>query len=169
MTVEVFKTFLHNTLLEVFPDVEVQVDVTDEFGNVVVVDSGNIMTKVEVRDNATLNSAVTIANQSYSALISNKPAKAVVRFDAQTFQLKTALCHVYEYVLQDDAILHALSLQTMSLSENQVFDNYYRLLQMEREDLEKMRKEFLDEVKDKEDDSKNLGVMLYHRYPRGRR
>lgn len=72
-------------------------------------------------------------------------------------------------MLQDHALLHALSLQTMSLSENQVFDNYYQLLKAEREELEEMRKEALDEIKDKEDDVKNMGVMLYHRFPRNPR
>lgn len=157
MTVETLKAFLHSTVLEVFPDSEVED--TDEDGNSIV----------KKENNATLQAAVENANQAYSALVSNKPKKAVVRFDSQTFQLKTALCHIYKFILQDDATLHALSLETMSLSEEQVFDNYFRLLELEKEELEAMRKEFLDEIKDKEEDVKNQGVMLYHRYPARRR
>lgn len=159
MTVEDFKPFINAILLEQFPDVETTVPGENE---------GDLETK-ETKNNPTLEAAVSIANQSYSALVSKVPAKAVVRFDSLTFQVKTALCHIYENVLQDKAILHALSLSSMSLSENQVFDNYYRLLQAEREELAKMRKELLDEIDKKDEDSKNLGVMLYHRYPQHRK
>ena len=159
MTVDVLKNFINPTLLEQFPDGEKRVPSEIE-------GEPDIVT---TEPNATLKSAVEVANQSYSALTARMPAKAVVRFDSHSFQLKTALCFIYEYVLQDHALLHALSLQTMSLSENQVFDNYYQLLKAEREELEEMRKEALDEIKDKEDDVKNMGVMLYHRFPRNPR
>ena len=141
LDVNMFKNFLHDTLLEQFPD-----------------ENGN--------PNKTLVSAVEVAIQEFNALTAMIPNRAIVRFDSDTFQLRVALCYVYEYVLQDHAILHALSLQTMSLSENQVFDNYFRLLQMEKEEIEKMKKQLLDEIKDKEDDNKRYGVLLYHRFPR---
>ena len=157
LTVETFKTFIHGTLLEQFPDIETTTTETVD---------GEEKEVTTTTPNPTLVSAVDVANQSYNTLTSNIPKKAIVRFDSQTFQVKTALCHVYEYVLQDHAILHSLSLQTMSLSENQVFDNYFQLLKAEREELADMRKELLEEIDDKEEDSKNLGVMLYHRYPR---
>lgn len=154
LTVDVFKTFINATLLDQFPDVETKVPSED-----------GTTEEVKTEPNSTLKSAVQVANQSYNSLTSNLPSRAVVRFDSLTYQVKSALCHVYEFVLQDHATLHALSLQTMSLSENQVFDNYYKLLEAEREELADMRKELLDEIADKEEDSKNLGVMLYHRYP----
>lgn len=156
MTVELLKNFINATLLEQFPDKETKTSSEVE-------GEPDIIT---TEPNATLSSAVEVANQSYSALTARMPSKAVIRFDSQTFQLKTALCHVYEYVLQDKAILHNLSLQTMGLSEEQVFSNYFQLLRAEREELEQMRKEALDEIKDKEEDVKNMGAMLYHRYPR---
>lgn len=159
MTVESFKPFINATLLEQFPDVEKKTPGENEGDPEVVT----------YEPNATLKSAVSVANQSYASLTSNLPAKVVVRFDSLTFQVKTALCHVYEFVLQDHATLHALSLQSMSLSENQVFDNYYQLLKAEREELADMRKELLDEIDDKEEDAKHLGAMLYHKFPTSRR
>lgn len=156
MTVETFKNFINPTLLEHFPDIEKRVPSEME-------GESDIITTMP---NPTLSAAVEVANQSYSALMAVLPSKAVIRFDSHSFQLKTALCHIYEYVLQDHALLHALSLQTMSLSENQIFDNYYQLLKAEREELESMRKEALAEISDKEDNVKNMGVMLYHRFPK---
>ena len=156
MTVDTFKLFLNSTLLEQFPDVENPSE-DAQYGE-------PPLTTIE--PNPTIKNAVEVANKSYSALIARMPTKAVVRFDSDTFCLKTALCFIYEYVLQDHAMLHSLSLQTMSLSEDQIFNNYFALLKAEREDLNEMRKEALKEIEDKETDTKNQGVMLFHRYPR---
>lgn len=153
LTVEEFKTFLHSTLMEQFPDVEITGD--DD--------------TTTTEPNATLISAVSVANQAYNSLTGYLPARAVVRFDSLSFQIKSALCFVYEYVLQDHGILHALSLQNMSLSEGEIFDNYFQLLKAERDELAAMRKELLDEIDKKDSDIKNQGVMLFHRYPRSNR
>lgn len=148
-TVDVLKTFMHNTLLEQFPDAT---DVVDD---------------VEVsKPNATLESAVLVANSSYNSLTANLPTKVVVRFDSLSYQVKTALVHVYTYVMQDHAILHSLSMGSMSLSENQVFEHYLALRDAEQKDLDEMRKELLDEIDKKDEQSKHYGAMLYHKIGR---
>lgn len=147
LTVDVLKTFMHETILEVFPDGET------------VVDGETVKT-----NNTTLENAVKVAIQNYNNLTSKLPANAVVRFDSESYQLKLALIHVYNYILQDNATLHSLSLSSMSLSENQVFEHYLALRNAEQEEVNAMKKELLDEIKDKEEDAKYNGVMLYHRY-----
>ena len=149
LTIDDFISFIHPTLLNAIIEVN-----TPDGGNPPNADELKLFIK-----------AIEKSNKRYNSLTSNMPAKATIRFDSDTYQLKVALCNIYEYVLQDDALLHALSLQSMSLSENQVFDNYFQLLKLEREEIEDMEKKLLDEIKDKEDDVKNMGVLLYHRYP----
>lgn len=147
LTVETLKSFMHSTLLETFPDTTEVID-------------GRETTKA----NATLTSAVLVANQNYNTLVSDKPTRAIVRFDALSYQIKIALIFIYEYIMQDSALLHSLSLSSMSLSENQVFEHYLALRSAEQSEVDAMRKEFLEEVKDKEDDEKYHGIKLYHRY-----
>jgi len=149
LTVDTFVSFLHPTLQNAIIEVNTQEDEDPP----IITDIGLVINAVEK------------ANKRYNKLTANMPKKANVRFDSETFQVKVALCDVYEYVLHDHALLHALSLQTMSLSENQVFDNYFRLLQAERDEIADMEKKLLDEIKDKEDDAENMGVLLYHRFP----
>lgn len=150
LTVEEFKSYIHPTLMEAI--IEVNTPEDEE--------------APEPESIALFQRAVEKANKRYNKLTANMPKNANVRFDSETFQVKVALCDVYEYVLQDHALLHALSLQTMSLSENQVFDNYYQLLKAERDEIKDMEKELLDEIKDKENKADNMGVLLYHQFPR---
>lgn len=154
LTIDEFVSFIHPTLLNAIIEVNTKED--DE-------------EPPKPEEIGLFSKAVEKSNKRYNSLTSNMPSRATIRFDSETYQLKVALCDVYEYVLQDHALLHALSLQTMSLSENQVFDNYYQLLKAEREEIDEMEKKLLDEIKDKESNVKNLGVVLYHRYPQGGR
>lgn len=147
LTVKQLKTFIHPTLLEQFEDI------------IEIVENKEI-----IKDNETLVSSVEIAIKNYNSLVSNKPEDAIVRFDSETYQVKIALIHIYDYVLHDTAMLHSLALSGMSLSEDQVFQHYLALKEMEQKEVNEMRKEFLDEVKAKEDDTNYNGVMLYHRY-----
>lgn len=132
---ETLKAFMHPALLDSFPE-----------------DEGE--------QNVTLKAAVTVAIQRYNALTSRLPDGAVVRFDSVTFALKEALCHIYVFILHDVSYLTAITLTGLGLSENQVYDHFKALLDMERKELKDMREELLDEIERVE--SRYAGVLLYH-------
>lgn len=114
--------------------------------------------------NATLEAAITVAIQSYNSLTASLPEKVRVRFDSITFMLKAAFVQIYTFILHDASYLTAITLTGLGLREDQVYDHFFALLQLERKDVDEMRKELLDEI-DK-DDSNHGGVVVYHRYPR---
>lgn len=133
------KAFMHPALLDSFPEGE------------------------NGEENATMKAAITVAIQRYNALTSRMPEKAVVRFDSVSFQLKTAFCHIYEFILHDTGYLTSITLTGLGISENQVWEHFKALLDMELEELEKMKKDLLAEIEDKEDSSYG-GVVLYHSF-----
>ncbi len=149
-TVETLKAFMHTSLLENFPDTTTE----NEDGS------------ITVNDNATLSNAVRVANLNYNSLTGEKPKDAVIRFDNETYCLKVALIHIYDYVLHDNALLHNISISNMGISEQQVFEHFLSLKEMEQKDVNEMREQFLEEVKDKEVNSKYAPVMLHHVYGR---
>lgn len=134
------KAFMHPALLDSFPEEE-----------------------GEGGENPTLKAAIIVSIQRYNALTSRMPEKAVVRFDSVSFQLKTAFCHIYEFILHDTGYLTAITLTGLGISENQVWEHFKALLDMELEELEKMKKDLLAEIEDKEDESYG-GVVLYHSF-----
>lgn len=143
LSYDTLKAFMHPALLESFEEGE------------------------DGEHNATLDAAVTVAIQNYNTLTSNLPAKVTIRFDGVTFALKVALCHIYVFILHDTSYLSAITLTGLGLSENQVYDHFFRLLELERSDIEAMRKELLAEI-DKLD-SRYGGVILYHGAAKGSR
>lgn len=149
LTVNTLKAFMHSTLLENFPDTQTTVD-----------------GQTTNTPNNTLTNAVEIANQNYNTLTGSLPPKVVVRFDSLSYQVKIALVHVYNYVMQDKALLHNLSLTGLGISEDEVFEHFLALREAEQKEINDMRKELLDEIKDKDEDSQRYGAVIYQKYGR---
>lgn len=116
--------------------------------------------EVDGEQNVTLAAAVKVAVKNYNSLTGNLPDKVVVRFDGITYSLKMALCHIYVFILHDTSYLTAITLTGLGLSENQVYDHFFKLLQAEREDLKDMRDELLKAIEKQE--SRYGGVIVYH-------
>lgn len=150
---ETLKAFMHPSLLDSFPDNTPP----DGIGEGEEFDI----------QNPTLKASIIVATQMYNALTASLPEGAVVRFDSVTFMLKIAFCHIYEFILHDVSYLTAITLTGLGISENQVWEHFKALLDMERKDIEDMKQDLLDEIADKENKANFAGVFLWHGRPSG--
>lgn len=113
MNVETFKLFIHDSLLESFPNDDL------------------------------FEKALYLANKDYENLVSKIPDKQVVPFDQEVFILKRAIIFVYDNILQGKCELKDITLTGLGISEDQVFDHFNTLRNQENADLQLMRSEVL--------------------------
>ena len=79
---------------------------------------------------------------------------------------------MYKWLLQNKAVLRDINLSGLGIPKSQVFDHFYKLLEMEKQEYDDMRKEALDELKRKQDYEANgqsgRGFMRYNAPNRSR-
>lgn len=73
-----------------------------------------------------------------------------IRFDADVYILKRAFIAMYSWILQNKSFLRDLNLNGMEIPKSQIYDHFLALLNSEKDDLEQMRSEALDELKRKQ-------------------
>lgn len=64
-------------------------------------------------------------------------------FDIDTYTIKRALIHIYDYILQNRAELTSLGVDVLNLNDDQVFTHFNDLRNQEDECIHKMRDEAL--------------------------
>lgn len=95
-----------------------------------------------------------------------------VRFSQDVYTLKSAMMAMYKWILQNKAVLRDINLTGLGIPKSQVFEHFYKLLEMEREEYEAMRKEAMDELERKQDYEANgqsgKGFVRYSKPNRSR-
>lgn len=74
-----------------------------------------------------------------------------VRFSQDVYILKSAMMAMYKWLLQNKAVLRDINLTGLGVPKSQVFDHFYKLLEMEKEEYDAMREEAMEELKRKQD------------------
>lgn len=95
-----------------------------------------------------------------------------VRFSQDVYILKSAMMAMYKWLLQNKAVLRDINLTGLGVPKSQVFDHFYKLLEMEKEEYNAMREEAMEELKRKQDYEANgqsgKGFLRYNAPNRSR-
>lgn len=95
-----------------------------------------------------------------------------VRFSQDVYILKSAMMAMYKWLLQNKAVLRDINLTGLGVPKSQVFDHFYKLLEMEKEEYDAMREEAMEELKRKQDYEANgqsgKGFLRYNTPNRSR-
>jgi hypothetical protein len=96
--------------------------------------------------NTLTNSLQLAKNEAYSFSQSLSKSGMQVRYDAETYTLKSALIHVYNWILQNKANMKNMSLTGLSLSNSDIFEHFLKLRDAEKQEIEDMRNEAYNEM-----------------------
>lgn len=96
---------------------------------------------------AALKNFYEVGQRDYSAFATTLANAGVpVRFDADVYILKVAFIAMYKWILHNKAFIRDINLTGIGIPKSQVYDHFLKLLQLEQEDLESLRKEAMDEL-----------------------
>lgn len=109
------ETFIHPSLVAVLVDAE---------GNYPIIDN-----------------SFGIAYNEANQLVSNLPLEFKFIFDVDVFTLKRAMVYIYNYILQNKAVLTNLDVKGLSIKDGDIFAHFKMLRDEEMSDLDSMRKE----------------------------
>lgn len=74
-----------------------------------------------------------------------------IRFSQDVYILKSSMMAMYKWLLQNKAVLRDINLSALGIPKSQIFEHFYKLLELEKEEYEKMREEAMEELKRKQD------------------
>lgn len=129
---------------------------------------------IESRDySQALKNFWTIGEGDYSTFASSLRDYGVpVRFSQDVYILKSSMMAMYKWLLQNKAVLRDINLTGLGIPKSQVFEHFYKLLEMEKEEYDKMREEAMEELKRKQDYEANgqsgKGFLRYNTPNRSR-
>lgn len=114
---------------------------------------------------STLSNALEMGQKDARALVTSlKQNDIPVRFDEETYALKSALIYVYTTILQKKATKKKLSVPGVSISSEQEFDHYKELVKLLKDDLEQIREDAYQDITDEANKgTKGGGLQLFHR------
>lgn len=114
---------------------------------------------------STLSNALAMGERDAKALVTSlKQNDLPVRFDQETYALKSALIYVYTTILQQKASKKKISVPGVSISSEQEFEHYRDLIKLLKDDLEAIRSDAYKDITDQSNKGTSGGGMkLNHR------
>lgn len=121
--------------------------------------------KITYNFESTLSNALAMGTKDAKALVTSlKQNDLPVRFDQETYALKSALIYVYTTILQKKASKKKISVPGVSISSEQEFEHYRDLIKLLKDDLEAIRADAYKDITDQSNKgTSGGGMMLNHR------
>lgn len=110
----------------VHPDIVKALTVTDEGG---------------VGTSQAMEQSFRVAQNEAKSFVECLPLSFRGMFDVDTYTIKRALIHIYDYILQNRAELTSLGVDVLNLNDDQVFTHFNDLRNQEDDCIHKMREE----------------------------
>lgn len=137
-----------------------------------VLNDGTKLTITKEDRRAALQNFYDVGARDYAVFAKTLAAYEVpVRFDSDVYILKVAFIAMYKWILHNKAFLRDINLTGVGIPKSQVFDHFYKLLQQETDEWEMLRKEAMDELKQKQqndaDGKSGTGFVSYSVPSRG--
>lgn len=134
---------------------------------------GTVISQAERDYSQALKNFWSIGENDYSTFAKSLADYEVpVRFSHDVYILKSAMMAMYKWLLQNKAVLRDINLTGLGVPKSQVFDHFYKLLEMEKEEYDAMREEAMEELKRKQDYEANgqsgKGFLRYNAPNRSR-
>lgn len=101
---------------------------------------------------SSLQSFFDIGSKDYATFANSLSASGItIRFDSDVYVLKRSFMAMYSWMLQNKAFLKDLNLTGVGIEKSQIYEHFSKLLEAEREELESIRKEAMDELARKQE------------------
>lgn len=126
-----------------------------------------LMLSADMTEDVPVGTKVSVESRDYSQALKNfwnigegdystfarslRDYDVPVRFSQDVYILKSSMMAMYKWLLQNKAVLRDINLTGLGIPKSQVFEHFYKLLEMEKEEYDAMRKEAMDELKRKQD------------------
>lgn len=134
-----------------------------------LVETLNVSDSIKVSSNyeGTLKNALELATQDCNSFVSTLiKDKLQIRFDTSTYITKQAMIFAIDWILQNKGFKKDISVSGANIENSDVFENFYKLRQLYKDDIKELKQAAYDEMFDEKqglDSGTGGGCRVIHR------